>query len=126
MKEGLFIMDQARNEVTENKDKIKLGEYVAYAFGGVEKPKATLTQALRNVYIEGGRYNETDLPVYCVITDHIPYNDLGKVDVHKILTKEITGKTYNVEAQYTNDVLTDVKLVRSEYAPGQMKPKNKR
>jgi len=91
-----------------------------------EKPKAALTNALRGVYIEGGMHMETDLPSECVITDHIPYNELGKVNVHKILTKEIKGKTYKVEPQYTDDVLTDIKLVKSEFAPGQMRPRNKR
>jgi hypothetical protein len=91
-----------------------------------EKAKAALTQALHNVYIEGDMISETELPSECVITDHIPYNELGKVDVHKILTKEIKGKTYKVEPQYADGVLTDIKLVKSEFAPGQMRPRKKR
>ena len=74
------------------------------------------------VYIDEGRIKETDLPVWCVITDKIPYNESGKVDAHKILANEIGGTNYRTEAEYTDGRLTDIKLVETDYPPGQMKP----
>ena len=54
-----------------------------------------------------------------VITDHIPYNEAGKVDAHKILNNEIKGKAYLVKAKYQGDVLEKIKLVPSAFATRQ-------
>lgn len=95
--------------------------YVQLA-GNVSRPEKVLKQALCKVYMDEDSIKETDLPVWCVITDRIPYNESGKVDVHKILTNEIGGKNYITEAVYTEGRLTDIKLIETDYPPGQMRP----
>lgn len=85
-------------------------------------PVKTLTEALRNAFIVEGRIKETNLPTQCVITDHIPYNAGGKVDVHKIISQEIEGRTFDIEAEYSDGELTGIKLIETEYAPGQSRP----
>ena len=95
--------------------------YVQLA-GKVSRPEKVLQHALCKVYIDEGRIKETDLPVWCVITDRIPYNESGKVDVHRILANEIGGKNYITEAEYTEGRLTDIKLIETDYPPGQMRP----
>jgi acyl-CoA synthetase (AMP-forming)/AMP-acid ligase II len=93
--------------------------YVQMA-GETKNRKAKLIQALKNVFIYDDRIKDNNLPSWCVITDNIPYNESGKVDVHKILNNEIGGKAYRTEAEYSDGVLTDIKLVKAEVAPGQM------
>ena len=44
------------------------------------------------------------------------------MDVHKILADEIGGKNYITEAEYTEGRLTDIKLIETDYPPGQMRP----
>lgn len=76
-------------------------------------------EALLSAFEDRDDFDPAQLPKECVITDNIPYNATGKVDVHKIVNNEIRGKTYRIKAQYTDDELTDIKLAVSDEAPGQ-------
>jgi len=86
---------------------------------GTEKPETALNRALSKVFIDDARIKDTNMPYSCVITDHIPYNEAGKVGSHKILNNEIKGKAYLVKAKYQGDVLEKIKLVPSAFATRQ-------
>ena len=76
-----------------------------------QSPEDIVTQALYNVFIRDERIKDSNMPNRCVITDNIPYNTSGKVDVHKILRDHIKGISYDVKPEYRNDRLTGVRLV---------------
>ena len=77
-----------------------------------KSPEDIVTQALYNVFVRDERIKDSNMPSRCVITDDIPYNVSGKVDVHKILKDNIKGLTYEIKPVYQNDQLTEVRLVR--------------
>ena len=66
--------------------------------------------ALENAYITDGLIEKTALPVRCVLTDDIPRNAMGKVDVHHIREKGVRGFTYETEGAYDDGKLKEIKL----------------
>ena len=74
-------------------------------------PAITVRRALKDVFIRDNRIVETNLPGRCVITDSIPVNAAGKVDVHRIQKEHTKGTIYAVEPVRRDGKLTDIRLV---------------
>jgi hypothetical protein len=81
-------------------------------------PVAAAEQALRKVFIGDGLIKETNMPGQCMITDKIPYNEGGKVDVRRVISGEVSGRLFKVDPVREEGVLTDVRLVPFVDAPG--------
>ena len=77
-----------------------------------ERAKHAVIEALKGAFITEGAIRETNLPSECVITDEIPYNASGKVDVHQIATENVDGYRYNVIPVRKDGVLKDIRLVK--------------
>lgn len=70
-----------------------------------------VARALEQAYITDGLIEKSALPARCVLTDAIPRNMTGKVDVHKILDGRVYGLSYKVEGVYENEKLKEIKLI---------------
>ena len=68
--------------------------------------RRTVKNALLQAFEKSGSFDPDQLPKECVITDRIPYNATGKVDVNLITKGYVEGKTYTVES-----VCKDGKLI---------------
>ena len=68
--------------------------------------RRTVRNALLQAFEDNGSFDPDQLPKECVITDRIPYNATGKVDVNLITKGYVEGKTYTVES-----VCRDGKLI---------------
>ena len=66
--------------------------------------------ALKGAFITGGAIKDTNLPTECIITDTIPYNASGKVDIHQIVTGNIDGYRYRVIPLRKDGKLYDIRL----------------
>lgn len=73
-------------------------------------------KALTNVFITKSLAKKTNLPVQCVITDFIPRNANGKVDIYRITNGGINGDRYIIRPIYEDDELVDVQLELVENA----------
>ncbi|MDO5134262.1 MAG: class I adenylate-forming enzyme family protein, partial [Eubacteriales bacterium] len=69
--------------------------YVQTSEKGLRETEA-VRNALCNVFIRDNKIAETNLPGQCVITDQIPLNEAGKVDVTRILKGEGQGQKYSI------------------------------
>ena len=76
------------------------------ADGRSSSARRTVRNALLHAFEENSSFNPEQLPKECVITDRIPYNATGKVDVNLITKGYVEGKTYTVES-----VCRDGKLI---------------
>ena len=86
--------------------------YVETARGGCGGYRL-IKDALEQVYIRDGLIARSALPVRCVLTDAIPRNASGKVDVHKVTEGRVHGLSYIVEG-----VCEKEKLKRIDLIPG--------
>ena len=77
-----------------------------------EDAKSAVRDALKGAFIKEGAIKDTNLPMECVITDNIPYNASGKVDIHQITTNDVDGYRYRVIPVRHGGVLTDIRLNR--------------
>ena len=75
-----------------------------------EDARKTVKEALKRAFIGEGIIKESNLPSECVITDEIPYNQTGKVDVHQITTGSIDGYRYTVIPVRGDGELKDIRL----------------
>lgn len=82
--------------------------------GEVKKAKATVRNALVDVFIRNGEIDNTNLPSHVVITKNIPYTGTGKVDVHQILTGDIEGARYVVRPVNERGELVDIRLISTD------------
>ena len=73
--------------------------------------KSAVRGALKGAFITRGTIKDTNLPSECVITDNIPYNDSGKVDIRQITTGNVDGYRFRVIPVRHDGVLTDIRLV---------------
>lgn len=80
--------------------------------------KASLRQALFNVFVRDDSISKTNLPGQCVICEDIPRTPTGKVDVHQIMTGTVKGERYAVKPVYVGDKLVNVHLAPAMDAPG--------
>ena len=81
-----------------------------------EDAKKTVIDALKGAFITEGVIRDSNLPLECVITDDIPYNALGKVSTHQIMTGKVDGYRYRVIPVRHAGTLTDIKFVTYETA----------
>ena len=70
----------------------------------------TVKKALCSVFIKKQLIRETNMPGVCVITDHIPFNAAGKVDVYRILQGEGQGRRFLVRQIRREGRLVDIRL----------------
>ena len=66
--------------------------------------------ALTAAYIDDDLFKDTYLPFEVTITDEIPYNDGGKVDIYRITTEGVRGHKYGVVPVTEDGVLKDIRL----------------
>jgi acyl-coenzyme A synthetase/AMP-(fatty) acid ligase len=67
-------------------------------------------KALIGAYIDDGLFRETYTPFEVTITDEIPYNDGGKVDIYRITTGGVRGHKYGIVPVTEDGVLKDIRL----------------
>jgi len=83
--------------------------YVKPVMQAADAQKA-VTDALKGAFITEGAIRDTNLPMECIITDEIPYNASGKVDIHQIATGKVDGYRFRVIPVREDGSLTDIKL----------------
>ena len=76
-----------------------------------------IKDALEQVYIRDGLIGKSALPLRCVLTDDIPRNASGKVDVHQITEGNVHGLSYKVEGVYENEELRGIELIPGGAGP---------
>ena len=74
------------------------------------KAKRTVRNALLQTFCDQESFDPGQLPKECVITDNIPYNATGKVDVNLITKGFVRGKTYTVESVCRDGKLTGIEF----------------
>ena len=82
--------------------------------------KMIVKRALGNTFIDEDLINKTNLPGQCIITEWIPYNKNGKVDVHMIMSKQVKGKSYRIEPTHKEGELVRIDLIPIQDSPGQI------
>ena len=88
------------------------------AEGTGSKAKRTVKNALLETFGDLERFNPDQLPRECVITDSIPFNATGKVDVNLITKGYVGGRVYTVES-----ICKDGRLKAVELEPKQEESK---
>lgn len=83
--------------------------YVKPVMQAADAQKA-VTDALKGAFITEGAIKDTNLPMECVITDEIPYNASGKVDIHQIATGKVDGYRFRVIPVREDGSLRDIRL----------------
>ena len=81
--------------------------------------KRTVKSALLEAFRDQAQFDPGQLPKECVITDNIPFNATGKVDVNLITKGYVDGKVYTVES-----VCRDGKLKSIEFELKQKEEKD--
>ena len=66
--------------------------------------------ALKAAYIDDDLFKDTYLPFEVTITDEIPYNDGGKVDIYRITTGGVRAHKYGIVPVTEDGVLKDIRL----------------
>lgn len=75
-----------------------------------ENKRAAVRKALKEVFIARDMIKDSYLPFDVTITDDIPYNEGGKVDIYKITTGKVAGTRYAVVPVTEDGVLKDIRL----------------
>ena len=75
-----------------------------------ENRRAAVRRALKEVYITQDMIKDSYLPFDVTITDEIPYNEGGKVDIYKITIGKVKGRRYGVVPVNEAGVLRDIRL----------------
>ena len=83
--------------------------YVQTSAKGI-RAREIVRNALRAVYIDDDLFKDTYLPFEVTVTDEIPYNDGGKVDVYRITTGGVRGHKYGIVPVTEDGVLKDIRL----------------
>ena len=74
------------------------------------RAREAVRKALKEVFITDDLFRDSYLPFDVVITDEIPYNDGGKVDIYQITTEHVQGRRYGVMPVTEDGVLKDIRL----------------
>jgi acyl-coenzyme A synthetase/AMP-(fatty) acid ligase len=74
------------------------------------RARRTVRNALLQTLCDREGFDPGQLPKECVITDSIPYNATGKVDVSLITKGYVRGKAYTVESVCRDGKLTDIEF----------------
>ncbi len=80
------------------------------AQGRGAKAKRTVRNALLEAFGDHKQFDPNRLPRECVITDNIPFNATGKVDVNLITKGYIDGRVYTVESICRDGRLKDIEF----------------
>lgn len=76
------------------------------------RARRTVKEALLAVFEDEEHFDPAQLPRECVITDNIPYNATGKVDINLITKGYVNGIVYTVESVCEDGRLTDIEFDR--------------
>ena len=63
-----------------------------------------------NVFVRDDVIKDSNLPSICVITDSIPLNEMGKVDIHRTGMGGVKGKRFSVVPVRKDGSLKGVEL----------------
>ena len=74
------------------------------------RARRTVRNALMQTFCDQEGFDPGQLPKECVITDNIPYNATGKVDVNLITKGYVGGKAYTVESSCRDGRLTGIEF----------------
>lgn len=83
--------------------------------GGESDPAETVRKALKKVFVDEGLIAKSILPTQFVITDEIPCNANGKIDIYRITRDRLNGEAYNIAAVRRGDAVTDVSCELTEH-----------
>ena len=81
---------------------------------GSGDPKDVILDALRQVFIEEKTLSEDNIPARVLLTESLPRNTNGKIDLYKINQGKVSGDVYIVNAVHEEDELTDFSLTPFE------------
>ena len=89
---------------------------VLYVVPAEKGPDAAgrVRQALEQAFLRDGKLADTNLPSQFVLTDDIPLNANGKIDIYRITRERLAGQAYNIVPIRENSRVTDIKI---ELAP---------
>ena len=76
--------------------------------GSRSKAKRIVKEALLQAFENRREFDTAQLPAECVLTDNIPYNATGKVDINLITKGYIKGTVYSLESVIQEGKLTDI------------------
>ena len=68
----------------------------------------TVRQALKNVYVAGGKLGTDVLPSQFILVDDIPCNSNGKLDIYRITRDRLKGAAWNIVPVRSGGALTDI------------------
>jgi acyl-CoA synthetase (AMP-forming)/AMP-acid ligase II len=80
------------------------------------KGRIAAEDALYKVFVKDGKAQETNLPSMVVITDSLPLNSAGKVDIRAILDGKVKGKKYVIKPLRKRGRLIDVRVIKQSEA----------
>ncbi len=83
--------------------------YVQTSERGI-RARETVRKALKSAYIKDDLFKDSYLPFEVTITDKIPYNEGGKVDIYQITTGGVEGRKYGVVPVTEDGELKDILL----------------
>ena len=83
--------------------------YVQTSERGI-RARETVRKALKGAYIKDDLFKDSYLPFEVTITDKIPYNEGGKVDIYQITTGGVKGRKYGVVPVTEDGELKDILL----------------
>jgi acyl-coenzyme A synthetase/AMP-(fatty) acid ligase len=82
---------------------------------GENDPAETVRKALKKVFVDDGLIAKSILPTQFVITDEIPCNSNGKIDIYRITRDRLNGEAYNIAVVHKGDAVTDVSCELTEH-----------
>lgn len=83
---------------------------------GDEDPAETVIRALKKVFVDNGLIEKSILPTQFIITEDIPCNSNGKIDIYKITRDRLNGEAYDILAVKNGDSVTDISCKLTERA----------
>jgi acyl-coenzyme A synthetase/AMP-(fatty) acid ligase len=84
---------------------------------GAGEPMDIVKKALCQVFIEQKTLTEDDVPSRVMLTESLPRNVNGKIDLYQINQGKVSGDIYTVEPVRTKDRLSDFNLIAFEDDP---------
>ena len=85
---------------------------------GAGEPKDVVLEALRRVFIGEKTLPEDDIPSRVMLTEELPRNTNGKIDLYQLSQGRVSGDIYTVEPVRAQDQLSDFTLTPFEDESG--------
>ncbi len=76
-----------------------------------QSKRALMEEVLNQTFVKEDRIKDTNLPASVVISEKLPVNQMGKVDVTDIIKRGVKGKRYVIKPVRRHDKLTDVQVL---------------